>query len=274
MSYEIRPCKGKGLAVYAVTNIKRGQRITDEAPLFTIPRKRGTSRIHEGNDSLRRYQDLSPENKIKFDGLHQASGISANVTANTRVRGEDPFDQLSTVRRVCSIISTNAFQLDQIEGEIYLSGIFEHASRFNHSCAPNAAHAWNPDSQRLTVHAMQDIEAGEEIYVSYFGENTLPEWQRQQLLRPYDIVCACPACDKNGKEFTVRSERRELLQRLDQDLKFLHSRIRPQLHLRAQGPLSVNALDPEGRPNHLGLLKRRCDLLVEEGLLNGELLMM
>ena len=40
---------------------------------------------------------------------------------------------------------------------------------FNHSCVPNADYCWDPDLQRMTVHAVKDVKLGEEITLTYIG---------------------------------------------------------------------------------------------------------
>jgi hypothetical protein len=37
-------------------------------------------------------------------------------------------------------------------------GLFLQASRINHSCRRNAQNTWNADLERLTIHALRDIE--------------------------------------------------------------------------------------------------------------------
>ena len=46
-------------------------------------------------------------------------------------------------------------------------GIFPVASRINHSCVPNVYHSWNENLQTLTVHAIREITAGEELFTTY-----------------------------------------------------------------------------------------------------------
>lgn len=73
-------------------------------------------------------------------------------------------------------------------------GLFLDAARINHSCRPNAHRSWNDNLQRLTVHAVRDIERGQEIAISYLGE-TLSYIKRQAILKHrFRFDCACRLC--------------------------------------------------------------------------------
>ncbi|KAI6014668.1 hypothetical protein EDC04DRAFT_2578659 [Pisolithus marmoratus] len=76
-------------------------------------------------------------------------------------------------------------------------GIFPLASRlFNHSCLPNAFPKYTFDrgrQVRMSVVAMRDIEAGEEICISYVDPALLDT--RQQIFQfTYGFTCICPSC--------------------------------------------------------------------------------
>jgi hypothetical protein len=71
------------------------------------------------------------------------------------------------------------------------TGIFLKSSRFNHACHPYATctYAFNNETNRLVTSAIQDIEAGQEITISYCGygdPSSLPE--------NYGFYCDCPKC--------------------------------------------------------------------------------
>ncbi|KAI6144743.1 hypothetical protein BKA82DRAFT_16737 [Pisolithus tinctorius] len=76
-------------------------------------------------------------------------------------------------------------------------GIFPLASRlFNHSCLPNAFPKYTFDRQhrvQMSIVAMRDIEAGEEICISYVDPALLDT--RQQIFQfTYGFTCTCPSC--------------------------------------------------------------------------------
>ncbi len=94
------------------------------------------------------------------------------------------------------------------------SGMFEHMSRGNHSCCPNAGWKWDPSAKEqgreplqpllMTVlFARTTILPGEEITASYVSDDeTLLPFQKRQssLLRLFGFVCACSACAVGSKE--------------------------------------------------------------------------
>ena len=47
-------------------------------------------------------------------------------------------------------------------------GLYEKASRINHSCSPNAFWQVEASSTKLTVRTCQGVEVGEEIVVDYY----------------------------------------------------------------------------------------------------------
>ncbi|KAI6028060.1 hypothetical protein PISMIDRAFT_98964 [Pisolithus microcarpus 441] len=76
-------------------------------------------------------------------------------------------------------------------------GIFPLASRlFNHSCLPNAFPKYTLHRRhqvQMSIVAMRDIEAGEEVCISYVDPALLDT--RQQIFRfTYGFTCTCPSC--------------------------------------------------------------------------------
>lgn len=87
-------------------------------------------------------------------------------------------------------------------GEMLGYGMYPEASLFNHSCAPlvnkeTRGRSWVFSTQR-------DVQAGEELTISYIGRDELVEWdvvQRREVLhKVWDFVCACPRCTEEGGE--------------------------------------------------------------------------
>lgn len=73
--------------------------------------------------------------------------------------------------------------------------LFLEASRINHSCQPNAQHAWNNDLGHLTIHALRDIEADREITISYISGVSPGFVERQRhLMNAFSFTCVCELC--------------------------------------------------------------------------------
>ena len=82
-------------------------------------------------------------------------------------------------------------------------------SKFNHSCSPNAAFSWEPDdtsssssstSGAALFFALRDIEAGEDLTVSYLSDGVLSldvkERRRRLRQKPgmEGVTCSCTRC--------------------------------------------------------------------------------
>ncbi|KAK0515283.1 hypothetical protein JMJ35_002662 [Cladonia borealis] len=101
-------------------------------------------------------------------------------------------------------------------------GIFFQASRFNHSCVPNAYFVWNPELNKgqglLTIYAIQDIDPYHEILVNY----RIDDWYKLKdacqagLNDAYGFLCDCVACQRQpGHQFGAKSDaRRQRMQAL------------------------------------------------------------
>jgi len=104
------------------------------------------------------------------------------------------------------------------------AGVFQIASRFNHSCVPNAHFSWNErlggGEGRMTVHVVKDVKEGEEITLSYcdpYYDPALRGWELQH----YGFVCDCAACGDSGVEesFAAGSlQRRARLREIEEDV--------------------------------------------------------
>ncbi|KAJ7072798.1 hypothetical protein C8F01DRAFT_1105265 [Mycena amicta] len=83
-------------------------------------------------------------------------------------------------------------------------------SRLNHSCAPNVGLGFDKASFSYEVHALRDIPAGEELFMSYIhiSELLLPKENRNTILRRrlnFGGPCLCSSCTQSME---VLSDRR------------------------------------------------------------------
>ncbi len=98
-------------------------------------------------------------------------------------------------------------------------GIFMESSRFNHSCVPNAVFVWNTKIGRLTVHAIIDIPAGDEIFLNYRAEDYLDIIQeRRRKLNQYNFNCTCDACQPNTGVGAASVQRRATMRNLKSNI--------------------------------------------------------
>ena len=73
--------------------------------------------------------------------------------------------------------------------------VFDYPSRVNHSCEPNATFV-TLEHGRLTIVALKEIPAGDEIEINYIGRGWL--WSRgkrqKELAKSYGFPCTCHGC--------------------------------------------------------------------------------
>ena len=79
-------------------------------------------------------------------------------------------------------------------------GLFLEASKFNHSCLPNAHMMFNHHTSQVTILANQDIPKDEEIFVDHKSYNSLRirQFRRQSLSTSHHFTCMCIACDDSA----------------------------------------------------------------------------
>jgi SET domain-containing protein len=85
---------------------------------------------------------------------------------------------------------------DKIDLEAH-GGLYVLHSHINHSCAPNLSirHLDQRTTlSRITVIARRDIEAGEELFISYVNPELPLERRRQQLMEWGFGKCTCSRC--------------------------------------------------------------------------------
>ena len=75
------------------------------------------------------------------------------------------------------------------------SAIFLDCSRLNHSCEPNSNNNWKENLQKMTIYALNDIEKGDEITISYNQTpNTIYKQRQRKLLNVLKFHCNCKLC--------------------------------------------------------------------------------
>ena len=169
--YTIKPITGKGLGFIAASKIFKGTRILLEEPLFKTPDS--TEDIGSAEITvLREVKSLTKDQQRAFFALQNVQGRNKCTP-------------------VLGIAITNMLPLGASDS----GGLFLEASRINHSCRPNAQHAWNDYLGQLTVHALRDIEAGREITISYISGVSPGYAERQRhLMDAFSFGCACELC--------------------------------------------------------------------------------
>ncbi|KAI0176114.1 SET domain-containing protein [Hypoxylon sp. FL1284] len=197
--------------VFAKRDIKRGTRIAAEVPLIVVPPVPREQELlvfcealyKASDDTAAKIAQLPCRTSVRkrtntdFCLNHQVwefyKAKKWKDNAGTPLKGKKLRKAITQAMDLCTIFRTDSVQLGP-EGR-YGSGLFNLYSQMNHSCIPNAHNSYNPTLERLTVHAICDIKAGEQICVDYTGNAFRTRQQRAySLYSTWGIVCDCAAC--------------------------------------------------------------------------------
>jgi hypothetical protein len=164
----LREVPGKGNGLIATQKILKGTRILAEKPIITVPEDAPDSPALRAH--INRQVDTLPSDQ------RQAFLSMCNIYP-----GGDYSQYLGIIR-------TNALPMDSG------SGIFLDACRINHACDNNAQKGWNDIIKRHTVHALRDIDKGEEITITYLGVLSNRRTRQEALLKKFGFTCSCRLC--------------------------------------------------------------------------------
>ncbi|KAG6250033.1 hypothetical protein E4U23_001709 [Claviceps purpurea] len=185
------PNKGKGLI--ATRNIPRGTRILSEEALFTIPN------VTDVKEAFRlicqQVAALSNEKRQGFLSMH-------NIY---------PFND--TEERYVGIFETNCLPAGGSPIP-HTRAICLESCRINHDCKNNAAYDWNDNIKRNTVHAIRDINVGEEITASYLVFLISRESRQRMLENSYRFTCLCSLCSLPKEHSQERDRKIDQIVRL------------------------------------------------------------
>ncbi|KAL8415027.1 hypothetical protein RB594_006018 [Gaeumannomyces avenae] len=192
--YALQEVPGKGLGLVATTKIAKGTRILSEAPLFRVPQS--TISKKQVCDSLsKKVAALSDDKRQAFFSLRNSF--------------EDE------VTRELGITRTNALP---IGSNAATGGIFLEASRINHACLQNAQNTWNEGLQQLTIHAIRDINQGEEITIMYIEDRANRAARQRTLQQNFRFTCSCQLCLLPPSLRASSDARLDEIQRLDRSI--------------------------------------------------------
>ncbi|KAI1204923.1 SET domain-containing protein [Annulohypoxylon truncatum] len=200
-----------GEAVFAAVDIRRGTRFAAELPLVMVPPVSDNDEIPE---FYRAIDDLPQEKSAEMAQLLGHPVVTESIKKDPQVRheawsfykakkwkskegthlqGKKLRRAVTRITNLCAVYLAHNVQLGP-KGK-YGSGVFSLYSRIGHSCVPNAYNSWNPTLERLTIHALHDLKAGDQIFVNYTGNVCRTRQQRAfSLAATWGIICSCPAC--------------------------------------------------------------------------------
>ena len=178
-AFEVVPIPGKGHGCRATRDIRRGERLIAESPLFEQgpgqpPLNTAVERLSAAD--RKRFFSLT-QNELRFGVIPSARGIFAT--------NAHPCHEFNLLHR----------------------GIFPTIARFNHACDSNACYRWNSKLHQLTVHAAKAIPKGSEVTVCYSFDGMLRSQRQRHLSELFGFACGCAKCRLTGEELRVSDER-------------------------------------------------------------------
>ncbi|KAK5118169.1 hypothetical protein LTR85_008149 [Meristemomyces frigidus] len=207
--FEIRLCPGKGLSLFAVTDIARGTWLIAENALIVVP-----SYAQDLKHLWKEFGKLTPQQYVQMGDLSYVSGIinpslqgyiRRRLSTRRQYGGPALDGAVKDEMQMRAIFSTNAVAMG-MESR-YGRGLFLLSSRLNHSCVPNVFQDYNATLGVTTVHATRAIKEGEELTLSYCQHVRNDRKERAEVLAFWKFKCDCPAC--KGPEVAERERRRQ-----------------------------------------------------------------
>lgn len=132
-----------------------------------------------------------------------ADGLSPGVRCKfLSLADKDP------VKTPEGIFISNYFEVD---GD---GGVYERICRVNHSCQPNCAHAFDAAASVGELRAVNEISAGEELYLTYIALSASLAERRRLLQEKYGFLCSCESCRKRD---VLSDLRRTAIRQCDND---------------------------------------------------------
>ncbi|GJC90558.1 SET domain-containing protein 5 [Colletotrichum liriopes] len=118
----------------------------------------------------------------------------------------------NTAEQYLGIFQTNSLPAEAVGDK---GAIFLEACRINHACDNNAQKDWNERIKRHTVHALRDIDKGEEITITYLGPLKNRNARQKALQKKFDFTCSCHLCSLPPEQSKESDRRLEEIHRLD-----------------------------------------------------------
>ena len=215
-----------GEGAFASRDIQRGDLIVSERPIYCV-------RIN-GPEAL---VNMTIEGSVRSLSPTHLDGYLSLQNSHDKCECFCGYHLLG-------VFGTNAFAISNDDAVVALK-----ASRFNHSCSPNAKYSFDSDTGELQIYALGTIPRGEEIFISYISSlHRSPRRSRQATLHSgYHFTCACSGCSLPKAESKMSDTRRQRVNEL----------------------LEIGPLSPTQGVQYLNSVVEGIRLLQEEGCLDG-----
>ncbi|KXN88140.1 SET domain-containing protein 5, partial [Leucoagaricus sp. SymC.cos] len=184
------PGKGKGLL--ASRDIKQGELLLREKPLFVVPRQISSSPTALIAGLLAQLGQDEQDTFYNLSYVHFPKHLDPDMHQ----------DQVAL-----AIFQTNAVAAG--DGV----GIFPKMARINHGCSSafNVVYTWREKEEALFVHALKSIRQGEELLTSYTNSKRSRDHRRAFLVEHYGFECQCSVCSLPEAESQASDRRLEAI---------------------------------------------------------------
>lgn len=201
--FTVQSVPEKGLGAFASQPISRGEIIIAERALLIWPTKLSLE------EAQKLIANLTPSARKAFFSLANIADPSLNLDPIFGIRATNGFN-VELPSMPSKLVSAT---LTAKPAPSTASFIFSRIARINHSCAPNADHAMDWSSLKMTVYATTAIEPAAEICIEYQAglvQKTRDE-RREALKRDFGFDCHCSVCSQTGEALhNSDSRRREI----------------------------------------------------------------
>jgi hypothetical protein len=190
--YTLQDAPGKGKGLVAKEKISKGTRILSEEPIIII------------SNCLNIVQRQIP--------IYQQVAALSEHQRRTFLSMHNIHPHRNAAERYLGIFHTNALPAEADGDKV---AIFVEACRINHACDKNAQKNWNEKIKRHTVHALRDIDKGDEITITYLSP-LKDRTARQMILQErFDFTCLCHLCSLPPEQSQESDRRLKEIYRLD-----------------------------------------------------------
>ncbi|KAG4435209.1 hypothetical protein IFR05_009317 [Cadophora sp. M221] len=165
-------------------------------------------------------QDVPGKGKglVAIEKLFKGTRIlfeEAVITVNGPISSErlrTSICQQNVAEQYLGIVRTNSLPAEAVGDK---GGIFLAACRINHACDNNAQKSWNKTTKRHIVHALTDINKGDEITITYLGPLKNRKVRQKALRERFGFSCLCHLCSLPPEQSQESDRRLEEIHRLD-----------------------------------------------------------
>ena len=212
-TFEVRDAPGKGRGLFAKQNIKTGADILrEDVFVYSFRKRKKVGEKDGGKDgpamckypyerddwkSPEEYQELKKKEKQDRDIETSLESFLTELVPNDAEQIRRRNKLYPGLSELVNIFMTNRVPVNSGFDSM---GLGVQSSLINHSCIPNAYTygGWfnrRPKRAKLSIKAVKDIEAGEEITVAYLLFDAPVKNRRQEVHDTFKFKCRCDTCE-------------------------------------------------------------------------------